>query len=202
MAERGVLATLVATLCLGGLSGPAGAKVFHTQEQALELAFPEADEVRQRTVVLSEEQAGRIEQRSRAELPSKILKLHSGWKDGELLGWAYIDVHTVRTLPEAFLVVLHPDGRVRSLRVLAFHEPLDYLPPERFVEQFEGARPGDALRVGRDVHGIVGATLSARAVAASVRRVQAFHRVLLAPEGGADESSLAAEARADGAGDG
>jgi hypothetical protein len=36
------------------------------------------------------------------------------------------------------------------------------------------------MRLGRDVHGVVGATLSARAVTESVRRVLALYNVLVA----------------------
>ena len=62
-----------------------------------------------------------IEKLARAPLESKIVTLYSGWKGETLLGWAYIDVHTVRTLPEAFLVVLDPQGAVRSLRYRALN---------------------------------------------------------------------------------
>jgi hypothetical protein len=171
---------LLVCLGLGGLpSAPAEAKVFYTQKEALALAFPDADEVRSRTLVLSAEQAQAIEQIARSELETEIVKLYSGWQEGRLLGHAYIDVHTVRTLPEAFLVVLTPEGEVRSLRVLAFHEPLDYMPTDRWYRQFEGKSSRDPLRVGREIHGILGATLSARAVTRSIRRVQAFYEVLI-----------------------
>ena len=66
------------------------------------------------------------------------MRVYRGYRDSELLGYAFIDVHQVRTLPEAFLVVLSPEGRVRSLRVVAFHEPLEYMPGGRWYEQFEG----------------------------------------------------------------
>jgi hypothetical protein len=176
--SRLALATLL--LCLGGFSQPAEAKVFHTQQDALALAFPGADEVRAETRILTEEQANRIRKIARADLDTQIVKLYSGWKGDELLGHAYIDVHTVRTLPEAFMVVLRPDGAVRSLRVLAFYEPLDYMPTSRWYQQFDGASiAAQQLRVGRDIHGIMGATLSARAVTESIRRVQAFYEVLI-----------------------
>jgi Na+-translocating ferredoxin:NAD+ oxidoreductase RnfG subunit len=88
----------------------------------------------------------------------------------------------VRTHPEAFLVVLSPEGSVRSLRVLAFHEPLEYLPPGRWYEQFGGKSLADALRVGGDVHGIVGATLTAQATTRGVRRALALYQVLYGEE--------------------
>ena len=158
---------------------PATAKVFHSQESALALAFPAADRITSQTRILTAAQSEAIQKLSRARLETEIVRIHSGWRGEELLGYAYIDVHTVRTQPEAFLVVLTSDGAVRSLRVLAFYEPLDYLPTERWVRQFEGKSGADSLRLGGDVHGIVGATLSARAVTESVRRVLAFYRVLL-----------------------
>jgi len=157
----------------------AQAKVFHSRKEAIALAFPDADRVETQVVILDEGQSAAIERISRAKLETRVVKLYSGWKGDELLGHAYIDVHTVRTQPEAFLVVLDRTGRVRSLRVLAFHEPLDYLPADRWYTQFEGKSLEQPLRLGRDVHGIMGATLSARAVTSSVRRVIAFYEVLI-----------------------
>jgi Na+-translocating ferredoxin:NAD+ oxidoreductase RnfG subunit len=96
----------------------------------------------------------------------------------------------VRTQPEALLVVLGPEGGLRSVRVLAFHEPLDYLPSGRWYEQFGGKSADDAFRVGHDVHGIMGATLSARASAEAVRRSLACYEVLVRgedPEEGSGE---------------
>ena len=172
-------ALLVAAL---GAGMPAAAKVFYTQEEALALAFPDAERVEARNWVLTDEQAGRIEELSRAKLDSKLVRAWRGAKGDTILGWALIDVHTVRTQAEAFLVVLTPEGSVRTVRMLAFHEPLDYLPPERWYEQFDGKTRDDPLRVGGDIHGIAGATLSSRATADGVRRALAIYQVLLAGE--------------------
>ncbi len=160
-------------------AGRARAEVFHSQKEAIELAFPEAERIEVETFVLTDLQARRVEELSRAPLETKLVRIWRGFRGPELLGYAMIDVHTVRTHPEAFLVVLAPDGSIRSLRVLAFHEPLEYLPPERWYEQFARKSLADALRVGGDVHGIVGATLSAQATARGVRRALALHAVLL-----------------------
>lgn len=162
--------------------GPAHAKVFLSQQGALDVAFPEADRIETSTKVLSRKQVDAVEKASRSKLDSRIAKFYAGWKGDELLGYAYIDVHTVRTLPEAFMVVLEPDGTTRSVLVLAFHEPLDYMPTERWYEQFERKTLTDPMRLGRDVHGIAGSTLSARAVTGSVRRVLALYQVIVRGE--------------------
>ncbi len=171
-----------AALCLLWLPAAAGAKVFHSQNEALELAFPDAERIDSRTFVLDDEQTSRIETLSRSPVDSRLVKIYTGVRDGAVLGYAVIDVHTVRTLPEAFMVVLSPQGSVRSLRVLAFHEPLDYLPTDRWYEQFVRKTAAEPLRLGGDVHGIVGATLSARATTRGVRRALAFYQVLIRNE--------------------
>jgi hypothetical protein len=173
------LAALACAAWLAGVAAPAPAQVFMTRQQALEWAFPDADRIDAQSFVLTEDQARRVEEHARARLDSKLVTLYSGVRDGVVQGYAVIDVHTVRTLPEAFLVVLGPDGGVRRLRVLAFHEPSEYLPPDRWLEQFEGKHAGTPLRLQRDVHGIAGATLSSQAVTGGVRRALALHEILV-----------------------
>ena len=77
------------------------------------------------------------------------------------------------------MVVLDPAGRVRSLRVLAFHEPLEFLPSDRWYRQFGDKTLAEPMKLGGDVHGVIGATLSSRATTRGVRRVLAYYEVLL-----------------------
>lgn len=181
-------AALVALTVLAP-AGTAGAKVFHSQQDALTLAFPDATRVERRTAILTEAQANAVEKHSRAPLDSKIATLHVGWRGDRILGYAVIEVHTVRTLPEALMTVLSPDGTVRSVRILAFYEPTDFLPPGRWLRQFDEKRLGSSLQLRQDIHAIAGATLSSRAATRSVRRALALYEVLIA----AAEPDIAAE---------
>ena len=167
-----------AVLCLA--SGAAHAKVFYSRSEALALAFPDADRIDDESILLGDEQAARVEQLAKSRLESRLVRIHRGYRGGELLGYAFIDVHTVRTLPEAFLVVLSPEGSVRTVRVLAFHEPLEYMPSARWYQQFEHKTLAAPLRLGGDVHAIVGATLSSRAATEGVRRALALYQVVVA----------------------
>jgi hypothetical protein len=169
---------LLASLVLA-LPAASWGKVYHSRQEALALAFPDAERVEARTHVLTDAQQAEIQRLSGAELDSKLVKVYLGMKQGEVQGYAFIEVHTVRTLPEAFLVVLDRGGEVRSLRVLAFYEPLEYQPADRWYGQFEHKTLREPLRLGNDIHGIVGATLSARATTQGVRRALALYRVLV-----------------------
>ncbi len=162
-------------------AGEVSAKVFASQQEALTESFPNASRIDRRTVILRKKDAAKIEAITHEEVEAKVVVLHSAYKNDELLGYAHIDVHNVRTKPEALMIVLTPDGTVRSVRMLAFHEPLDYMPTDRWYAQFVGKTNQDGLRVGGDVHGVVGATLSARAAADGVRRMLAYWEVLLRP---------------------
>jgi hypothetical protein len=166
-------------------AAPAAAEVFLSQREALALAFPDADRVERKSVVLDDAQAAAVERLSGAELESKLVTLHQGFRGEQLLGYALIDIHTVRTLPEAFMVVLTPEGRVASLRMLAFYEPSEYKPPERFLAQFGARGLEPELRLGGAIHGIAGSSLSARAVTTGVRRSLALYQVLVSDARGA-----------------
>jgi Na+-translocating ferredoxin:NAD+ oxidoreductase RnfG subunit len=157
-------------------------KVFLSRSEALELAFPEAERIDSRTFVLTDEQAERIESLARARLDSRLATVYTGVGEDEVLGYAFLDVHEVRTMAEALMVVLSPAGEVRNLRVLAFHEPPEYLPSPRWLEQFEGRSLSKSLRIGGDIHGIAGSTLTSRAVTRAVRKAGALYEVLLRPD--------------------
>jgi hypothetical protein len=164
---------------LVGVAAPAPGKVFLSRSEALELAFPDAERVESRTFVLTDEQAGRVEALARAPLDSRLVTIYTGRGEGAVLGYALIDVHRVRTMAEGLLVVLAPGGEIRNLRLLAFHEPGEYAPSPRWLEQFEGQPLSERMRLGGDIHGIAGSTLTSRAVTQAARRAAALYEVLL-----------------------
>jgi hypothetical protein len=180
--KRAYLVPRFALLALCLLAWPgngARAVVYESQREALERTFPDADRIERRSFVLTDAQAAEISRLSRAPLESKLVAVHSAWRGDILLGHALIDVHTVRTLPEALLIVLSPERQVVDVRVLAFHEPTDYQPAERWYRQFSGRSLDARLQLMAGIDAISGATLSARAATRSVRRALAVQQVLL-----------------------
>ena len=183
------LAGLLVCAAVGaGSPGVAQAKVFASQKQALAEAFPDASRIERRTLLLRAEQVEQIEALSGREVDAKVVVIHVAYQGEQILGFAEIAVHIVRTQPEAMLIVLTPEGRVRSVRIIAFHEPLDYLPTDTWYAQFVGKGRDDGIRLGREIHGVVGATLSAQAAVDGVRRMLAYWEVLLRPAYGSGEA--------------
>lgn len=156
----------------------ADAKAFYSKQEALALAFPQADRIEDQTLFLTDEQVKQVEVLAQAPVDSKLATFYIGHKGPDILGYALIDTHIVRTLPETFLIVLTPTGSIQKLLVLAFYEPQEYLPSERWLRQFDQKTLDTNLRLQRDIHGIAGATLSARAVTSGVRKALALFQVL------------------------
>jgi hypothetical protein len=176
---RWILASLVAFAV--GMAAPtqARATVFHARDEAMRLAFPDADRTEAKDFFLTAEQRTEIERTARSALDSDLLTVYVGYAADRLLGYAIFDTHVVRTLPETFLTVLNPEGEIEATYVVAFYEPLEYLPNERWLRQVVGKTPGDDLQVGRSIAAISGSTLSSHAVVGGVRRALAVYSVLL-----------------------
>jgi len=161
---------------------PVKSEVFYAQEEALKVAFPTATRVEPKTFVLTKEQVERVAKLAETSVESSLFTFYVGYHDDILLGYAAIDSHRVRTMPETFMTILSPEGIQERVVVLAFQEPPDYLASDRWLQQFKGKRLKDDLFPGRGIHGIVGSTLTAHAMSAGVRKVLALYQLLIKKE--------------------
>jgi Na+-translocating ferredoxin:NAD+ oxidoreductase RnfG subunit len=177
-----VAAAVAAGLALGAgaAPGPASARVYLTREAALAQVFGADARIEARNVFLTAEQVTRIEQAAGARLASARVTQYVASRGDSLLGTAYLDTHLVRTMMETVLITVRPDGRVGTVEVLSFHEPEDYLAPARWLDRFDGQALSRDLKPGQAVPNLGGATLTARAVSAAVRRTLALHATLSA----------------------
>lgn len=170
-----VLITLV--FCLQG-TGDVSAKVFLTKGKALELVFPEADEIEKRHVFLTELQAERISRMAKAEVDSRFYTFYIAKSGGEETGYAVIDTHALRTLTETVMFIINPDGTLRHAEILAFFEPTDYMPSGKWINLFPRKTKLDAMRAGKGIPNVTGATITARSFSRATRRVLAVYRII------------------------
>jgi hypothetical protein len=174
-------AILLAVLLAAG-SGPA--EDWSARAEALvRAAFPEADRVEPRDVVLTDELVSRIEELAHTRVRERLVTFYTARKGPAVVGYLVLHSHVVRTKRETLSLVFEPDGRIRKVAVLAFLEPGEYRPPERWLAQLEGKGPADRLAVGLDIAPISGATLTARGVTETARWL--LQALRLAAQGGA-----------------
>lgn len=157
-------------------------QLYLTQEGALKLAFPTADSIERKTVFLTDKQAEAIQLKARAEVESKIVTYYVARDPENVLGYAFFETQIVRTMPETSMAVVDPDGSLRTVEILAFYEPGDYLPSRRWLSQFDKKTLNDDLWVKRGIQNISGATLSAHSIAEGVRRVLATFAIAIPKE--------------------
>jgi hypothetical protein len=103
---------LVAAVLVPTVKTRADAVVFYARDEALHLAFPDAEKVEARDFFLTAEQRVEIERRAKSKVESDLVTVYVGHREGRITGYAFIDTHQVRTLPETFMVVLDPKGQV------------------------------------------------------------------------------------------
>ncbi len=160
---------LLAAALLGSLPGPARADSPAGPPDALRAAFPDAERFDASDVLLTDEMARRLDALARSRIPERMVTFYVARRGTALLGYAVLQSHVVRTKRETLLVAFEPDGRIRKVLVVAFLEPPEYRPPDRWLAQLDGKGTADRLAVGDDLAPITGSTLSARGVAEQSR---------------------------------
>lgn len=154
------------------------AAVFYSKDEAMKLAFGDDASVEMQSLFPSLEEVTQIEQLAKVKLESNLISFYVGKRQGSVIGYAAIESHTVRTKPETLLVVLTPEGKLQNVYTLAFHEPPEYQPPERWMALLAN-HSIEELSLNKDIQGVAGATLSTRAAINSARKVLAIFQVLI-----------------------
>ncbi len=167
------LVLLGASSSHGGGSG----KVFLTRDEALKLAFGESA-IEHATYYLTDAQRERASERAGFDVDEKIAHAYIARKDGKVVGTAWFDVHEVRTKKQSLMVVVDAEQKISRIELLAFAEPLEYIPRGSWYAQFVGKQLDEELSMKRGIRGVSGATLTARATTRAARRMLALHAVV------------------------
>jgi len=167
--RSGLAATALVGLLWASGAGAQSPATAQGSPDVLRSVFPEADRFDSDDVLLTAEMAKRLDELARSRIPERMVTFYTARSGPAVLGYAVLQSHVVRTKRETLLVAFEPDGRLRKILVVAFLEPPEYKPSERWLAQFAGKGAGDRLAVGDDLAFISGATLSARGVAEQSR---------------------------------
>jgi Na+-translocating ferredoxin:NAD+ oxidoreductase RnfG subunit len=167
----GVMALMVVAVA----SAPCRAQGVLTQQEALALAAPHATWQRHTAYLADEDLAAIREQSNGVEVEQRVISYYVAHQNGRATHVAYFEAHQVRTLPEVVMVVVAGNGKVDRVEILKFSEPPEYRAPAGWLAQFNGHALDDDLSLKGEIVGMTGATLTARAVTGSVRRLLAVH---------------------------
>jgi thiamine biosynthesis lipoprotein len=178
------MAAAVAAVMLRPVLGHA--VVYMSREEALRSLMPEAEGFKEETVSLSDGQRERLAALINGRVSETEVMFWVGEQAGRAVGYATVLNVVGKEQPITFMVAVAADGRVRGVQVLTYRESQgSEIRSKRFLEQFTGKTLGAPLKLGRDVDGISGASLSSRSTAYAVRKALALAAVVYGTSGGA-----------------
>ncbi|WP_457622015.1 FMN-binding protein [Persephonella sp.] len=147
-------------------------------EEALKGLFPEG-EIDKKNILLKKKQAEEVVKLSKIKLKSKIVTVYLVRKKDKTVAYGILDTHKVRTKNEAVLYILDKNCSLKDIEIIAFYEPPEYIPSDRWLSIFEGKKNREDIK---QIPNITGATLSARAVKKYALKSIAVCRVLFGDE--------------------
>ncbi len=147
-------------------------------DQALKEQFSNA-EIKKKNILLSKKQVKQIQQLAKSKLSSSIVTVYFVKQNEKTLAYGIIHTHKVRTKKETVLFTLTPDCKIKDIEIIAFYEPPEYMPSDRWLKTFEGKSAKDQLRLKRDIPNITGATLSSKAITLASKQVVSICEVVL-----------------------
>lgn len=149
-----------------------------TPEKALKNIYPGA-EIVVKNHVINDAQKSEIEKRSGVKQDSKLVSFYQVMEQGQIKAYGYVDVHVVRTQPEAVMYVINKSARIEDVKILSFREPAEYIAPERWLKTFQyKSLENNRIVLRDDVSAISGATMTARAVTNNCRKALAIWQVV------------------------
>jgi len=157
---------------------PVMASVLITPEDALKATFGTDIEVSKKSLLLKASQAKKIEKESKTVLESKLVRLYIA-KEKTLKAYGILLNRKVRTKKTAVLYMMTPNARLKAAEIVLFQEPIEYLPTQTWIQQFNDVNDSKSLRIGQDISVITGATMSARTITDGARQAMAiFNEVI------------------------
>lgn len=167
---------------LPALAVPASAEatVYFTIPAAQQAMFPGARMV-DRSIPLDAAQRKVIAKAAGAPGYDKVQRIWEAQSGGKRAGWFIVDRVIGKHEYITYALALSPEGAVRGVEILDYRESYGgEVRNASWRRQFGGKRPGDSLKLGRDIKNISGATLSSRHITDGVRRLLITYKMLLA----------------------
>lgn len=159
------------------------AERYLTEEQALALAFPNADSIEKKKVIVTNSQKTQIEPKLRKATLSRFFTYYEAKQGGKILGYAVIDEVLGKHLPITFLVAVDLQKKVQRIEILVYREDYGWeIRQNKFRSQFYGYGSERNFQLNTNVNNISGATISCRNITDGVYNILIYLETLLPKE--------------------
>ena len=161
------------------LALPLSAKILISPIDAMHYAYGSDTTITKKNILLSSSSAKTIEKNAQVKLSSKIFRIFKATKNAEVLGYGILVNKKVRSKNAVVLYFISKDSILKSIEIIAFNEPMEYIPSTTWNSQFENIQTSTMLKASKNIPTITGATLSARAITNGSRLAFAFYNEVL-----------------------
>jgi hypothetical protein len=120
--------------------------------------------IEQKTIILNEKQVQQLSKVSQQVIDTKLYRIYIAKNGPATVGYGVLLSKKVRTKTAIALYFIDMDNRIKSIEIVAFNEPIEYLPTKTWLDGFDNKNSTNALRLNQDIPTVSGATLSARAI--------------------------------------
>lgn len=159
--------TNICDICYADISE----KVFLTNEEALELAFPDSEIVKEQKIFLSDSDKKELKKLLGYTLQKTTFSFYIGITSETINGYAIIDDEKGESKEIKFITTISPDGKVKDVAIMVYHEKYGLgITKQKFLKQFRNKTSKDPLKISKDIKKVTGATYPSYAIATGVKR--------------------------------
>lgn len=167
----------ISIILLFGIS--LNAKILISPIDAMKYNFGSEIKIVKKNILLNRQQAKTIQKSAKVKIKKKIFKIYKAIKGKSVEGYGILINRKVRSKNMVALYIIDKTSTLKSIEIIAFNEPLEYMPSKKYSEQFKDVPTTKNLRVEKEVSTITGATLSARSLTDGSRLAFAIYNELL-----------------------
>lgn len=120
-------------------------------------------------IILNDSQLPQLSKASQQKVDSKLYRIYVAKNGSQTLGYGVLMNKKVRTKTAITLYLIGTDKKIKSIEIVAFNEPLEYLPSKTWLDVFDNKNSSHTLKLNQDIPTTTGATLSARAITDGAR---------------------------------
>ncbi len=161
------------------LALPLSDKMLISPIDAMKQNYEAKSKISEESILLSGAQANKIQEESQVKLGSKIFKFFKAVKEGKTLGYGVLINRKIRSKNGVVLYIISSESVLKGIEVIAFNEPMEYVPSKKWMSQFENIDTHTPISLSKDIPTITGATLSAKSFVDGSRVAFALYNELL-----------------------
>ena len=134
--------------------------------------------ISKKNILLTNDKFQEVQKNAQLKMETKIYRIFTAKKDEKTIGYGVLVSRKVRSNNAVVLYIIEND-KLKNIDIIAFNEPLEYVPSETWKNQFNDIPTSKHLQLNREIPTITGATLSARSITDGSRLAFSLYNILL-----------------------